>query len=83
MRADLGRFADDRKIDISKSETGFGRQLYRVLQKPARTRTRPLRVAGREMRSDVALTDRAKYSVSDCMESNVGIGMTGKAFVVI
>ena len=53
--------------------------LDREGQKPVGRRAAPLRIAGREMRADVAVGQRAENGVDQRMQRDVGIGMADEA----
>src|SRR5690606_1614105 len=75
MGSDLGRLTNDRHIDISDSEPCLAGQAHGVLDETARRDAPPLRVARREVLSDVPLACRAENGVDDRVERDVGVAM--------
>ena len=82
MGADLGRLADQGKVDIGDGITGRAHEADHVFEKLPRTRAAPLRIAGREVSADIPVPDRAKHGVGDGVERNISVGMTGQPLVM-
>ena len=78
VRADLGRFADQRRVEMDDDAAARPDALGRVGEKDVRRRALPLRVRGREMRADVALGQRAVDRVGERVQGDVGVGMAAE-----
>ena len=52
---------------------------HRVVEKDLGIGAAPLRIAGRKMRADIAVADRAEHRVGDRMQRDIGVGMADSA----
>ena len=83
MRADLRRLADQQsRRDARSSRRARARARPRGQERSTEFGAAPLRVAGREMRADVALAERAVDRVGDRVQRDVGVGMALQLAVV-
>ena len=79
---DLGPLADDRDVDRGNGAASRTHEIGGVAQELVRRGAAPARVARREMHADVAGADRAEHRVGQRVQSDIGIGMSGKAHAV-
>jgi hypothetical protein len=75
MRPDLRRLADHRQVGMIDPPAARVHQRNRMLDEAGRCRAAPLRVAGREMRADIAFADRAQDGVGQGVEQHVRVAM--------
>ena len=79
MRADAGHLADNRNVEMRDHAGAGAHAIAGESEKAVRRSAAPLRIAGREMHPDIALSERAQYGVDQRMQRHVGVRMTGYA----
>src|SRR5260221_13905721 len=77
MFADAGSLAHDRQVEMSNAAVTCVHTVDRESEKAVGGCAAPLRVAGRKMRADVAIGQRAEDCIGEPMPRHVGIGMAG------
>ena len=77
VRADLGRFADQRRSRWTMKPPRGAHPLRGMGHKTGARRPLPLRIGRREMRADVALGERAVNRVGERVERDVRVGVAG------
>ncbi len=73
------RLADDGDVEMGDAAAALAHALRREGEEAVGARALPLRIAGRKMRADVAVGERAEDGVDQRMERRVGIGIAGEA----
>src|ERR1700754_4126579 len=77
--ADFRPLADHRHFEIGDAAAARGDAIDGVFQEAIGGRTFPLHVAGREMRTDIAIRERAENGVDQRVQSDIAVGMCEKA----
>ena len=75
MRPDPRRLAHDGEIEMRDAAAARGDALDREGEEAVGRGAAPLRIAGRKMRADVAVGQRAEDGVGQRMQRDVGVGM--------
>ncbi len=78
VRADLRRFADERRVEMDDRAAARTHTFGRMGEEHLRRRALPLRVRRREMLADVALGERAIDRVGKRVQADVGVGMAAE-----
>ena len=73
MRADLRRFANERRVEIDNQTAARSDAACGMGKEDFRRRILPLRIGGREMGPDVALGERAVEGVGERVQRDVGV----------
>src|SRR5882762_2578232 len=79
---DFWPFADQCDFEIGDPAAARGDAFDGVFQELVRRGTLPLHVAGRKVRADVAVRQRAENGVHQRMQADIAVGMGEKAFAV-
>src|SRR5580658_655072 len=79
QRPDLGAFADQRYLQAGNASAARGDTIDRVFQEPVRRSPLPFGIAGRKMRSDIAVGQRAEDGIDQRMQADIAVGMREKA----
>lgn len=79
MRPQLRRLADEGGVDMVDPAAARLDQSARMLDKEGGGGAAPLRIRGREVDADIALSDRAEQRVGDRVEQHVGVAMALEA----
>src|SRR5712671_457404 len=82
MGCNLGPLADDRDVDRGNGTTPRAHEIGGVAQELVGRGAAPAWVARREMHANVAGADCAEHRVGQRVQSDIGIGMSGKAHAV-
>lgn len=78
---DFRRFANHRHFQMCDPSATFADEFDRMFQELIGRSTLPLRIARREVRTDVAIGQRAEDGVDNRMQSDVAIGMREEAAI--
>ena len=78
VRPDLGRLAHQRQVEMGDAPAARFHALDREGEEPVGGRALPLRIAGREMRADIAVGQRAENGVGQRVQAHIGVGMAGE-----
>ncbi len=81
QRADFRPLADHGDFEIGDASAARGDALDRVFQEAVGGGAFPLRIAGRKMRADIAIGQRAQDGVDQRMQADIAVGMGEKALV--
>src|ERR1700754_4218961 len=76
MLTDLRPLADQRHVEMGDASAARGDAIDRVFQKLMRGGALPLRIAGRKMRADIAIGQRAEDRIDQRMQADIAIGMS-------
>src|SRR4051794_25698729 len=82
MRTDPRAFADDINVEMRDAAAARLQSLDREGDKAVGRRATPARIAGREMRANVAVGQRAENGIDHGMQDDVGVGVPNQAPVV-
>ncbi len=82
QRADLRALADHGDFEIGDAAAARGDPIDGVFQEAVGGGALPLHVAGREVRADIAVRQRAEDGVDQRMQPDIAVGMRQKAFAV-
>ena len=82
MRTDLGRLADERRVEMDDEASARAHPLRRMRKEKMRSRAFPSGIGGREMGADVALGERAVDRVGERMQRHVRVRMAAQGLRV-
>src|SRR5258708_2811051 len=82
QRPDFRSFANHSDLEICDPSAARGDAIDRVFQEAVRRRAPPLRIAGRKMRTDIAVRQRTEDGVDQRVQADVAVGMGEKATAV-
>src|SRR5258708_35375725 len=77
--SDLRPLADQRHFEIGDASAARGDPVDRIFQELVGGSALPLDIAGREMRTDIAVRQRAEDGVDQRMKADIAVGMGEKA----
>src|ERR1700674_2425698 len=81
MRAKLGSFENDHRVDMLDDQVFFVQQFFCVLQEKQAVGVFPPGIAVRKVRADIAQPCRAKQRIAKRMSEYVTIGMSCRTFI--
>jgi len=82
VRADLGRFGNDRQVDMADPPAARRDALAGERQEAVRCRAAPLRIARRKMVANIAFAKRAEQRIGQRMKRDVGINVAFKSMTM-
>ena len=82
VRADLRRLADDGEIKMRDAAAALRDAVAGEFEEAIGSRAFPLRIARREMRTDIAIGQRAEQGVGEGMQTDIGVGVAGQCLTV-
>ena len=82
MRANLGCLSNEHRVNIVDAAAALFNLARGFFEENFTGCVFPLRIAGREKGTDVALANRAEYRIANCVHQHIGIRMPIEAGVV-
>src|SRR3984957_2327840 len=82
MRADFGTLADQGHIEMGNTSAACGDTINRIFEELVGRCALPLDIAGRKMRTDIAICQRAENGVDQRMKADIAVGMRKKTAAV-
>ena len=70
--------ADQRDFHVRDAAAAGGDAVHRVFEEAVRRRSLPCGRSGRKLRTDIAVGQRAKDGIDQCMEADIAVGMREK-----